>query len=177
MSHLKSEKNDIGSLYDASLNAYDILYWEEQLNKYEGVFKFIQGESINILDIGVGTGRCFSKCLRKDYYLIGIDLSYLSLKRSFNRGEYLNVDLIYGDGEDPPLRLDSIDYIISITVIHHFKDPKNFISRIFNNAGRGILLSFLNKVFNKDFIDSIASKYGCISTRLGNDYLIFCKKI
>ena len=174
---MNNEKDDIGSLYDASVDAYDVLYEEEQLEKYEKVFRLIGDDELNLLDVGVGTGRYFSKFVGYKYYLIGIDLSYFSLRRSFIRGESLDVDLICGDGENPPIRLDSIDYLISVTVIHHFKNPEHFLHKILNEVKRGVYVSFLNKVFNKDYVNNLASKYGCKLRQLGNDYLIFCKKI
>jgi SAM-dependent methyltransferase len=177
VSSLKNKKDNIGSLYDASVDAYDMLYKEEQLEKYREVFRLIKGGRLNILDIGVGTGQYFCEYLNDEYYLIGIDISYLSLRRSFSRSEYLYVDLVYGDGEDPPIRLNSIDYLISITVIHHFKNPSKFLYKVLNKVRRGVFLSFFNKVFNREYVNNLASKYGCVSMPLGNDYLILCKKI
>lgn len=171
---MKKHKDDIGELYNASVDAYDILYWDEQLEKYSEVFKHISNESSNILDIGIGTGIYFDKFLTEEYYIIGIDLSIRSLERAFKRGYNHYIDLILCDGENPPLRLDAIDYLISITVMHHFKNPDLFLYRVLSSIGKGIIVSFLNKVFAREDIEKMINHSYCHIRSILNDYFLIC---
>jgi len=169
---MKFSKKYIASLYDYSLDAYDKLYLVEQKTKYKYVLNWIGRDFNDILDIGVGSGIYFDD-LFSNYYIIGIDISVRSLKKAFSRGINRIVDLILSDGEHPPIRDHSIDYVISITVLHHFNDIENFIRQVFKIVREGIALSLLDKVYKKRFIASICKKYGFEYKKVKNDYILF----
>ena len=171
---MKMYKDKVGELYDASIDAYDILYWDEQLEKYSEVFKYIGDDIVNVLDVGVGTGIYFDSFLKEEYYLVGIDLSFKSLKRAFKRGVNHYIDLILCDGESPPLRLDELDYLISITVMHHFRNPRLFIKRVLSSIKKGVIISFLNKVFKREDIENMLRDSICQIKNILNDYILIC---
>jgi len=168
---MKSQKKYIAFLYDCSLNAYDKLYSEEQKAKYHFILNWIKKYFNNILDIGIGTGIYFDN-LTNDYYIIGVDISFKSLKKAYLRGIHKSIDLILSDGEYPPIREQSIDYLISITVLHHFKDVYSFIKRIYELVRKGFALSLLDRVYNKEFISKLSREFGFKYTKVENDYIL-----
>ena len=173
---MKGDSIDIGALYDASVDAYDTLYMDEQLGKYAFIFDHIGGlKGRTILDIGVGTGLYFM-ILSDNLYLIGLDTSFKSLEKAFKRALRYYVDLVYCDGEDPPIRLESIDVIVSVTTVHHFRDVESFLERMLSSEASRIYITFLDKVFNEDYMKKVASRYGCSYRHIVNDYILMCIK-
>ncbi len=172
-----SGDRDIGKLYDCSVDAYDKLYYSEQNEKYKSIRDNINVIGCNFVDLGVGTGLYFENFLCESIYLIGIDLSIKSLYKAYGRGLKYYVDLIYSDAQYPPIRLDSIDVLMSVTTVHHFKDIELFISRIMESEVKHIFISFLEKVFSEDYIKALADRFRCSYWKVANDYMLYCSKI
>jgi|GEM_PF-1262211 len=172
-----SGNRDIGELYDYSVDAYDKLYYSEQNEKYKSIKDSIDVVGYNLIDLGVGTGLYFENFLCESIYLIGIDLSIKSLYKAYNRGLNYYVDLIYSDAESPPVRLNSIDVLMSVTTVHHFKDIELFVSRTMDSGVKYVFISFLEKVFSEDYIRALTNRFGCSYWKAANDYMLYCSKI
>ncbi len=81
-------------------------------------------EGDTVLDLGSGAGFdafLAAKRVGKSGKVIGVDFSEEMIKRAKNNAkdyEYKNVDFVYGDIEDLPIKDNSIDVIISNCVIN-----------------------------------------------------------
>ena len=114
--------------YDRLSSSYDMLYGEEQREKYEEIFRHAVGKELGIiLDIGCGTALLL-EYLRNNHgheftYYIGVDKS-VGMLRVAKRRRGAEADLIQADAHNIPLREKSIDKTLAITVIHHLDEKK-----------------------------------------------------
>ncbi len=165
-------KSEISNYYNIISRSYDELYGDEQLSKYIITLssKLINLNNMkNILDIGCGTGL-LAKYLAKmigseNIHYIGIEISYLLLRKANQNYENILVDYILTDGEDPPIRVQSIDLITLYTVAHHFQDPIESIVRLIKKGGKSIIATFLSE--KEKFINNLLSK---IQDEIGFDF-------
>ena len=113
--------------YDRLSTCYDMLYGEEQREKYREVFKGLQRELGVVLDIGCGTALLLEYMRNSPHheftYYIGVDKSIGMLRVAKRRGG-AEADLIQADAHHIPLREKSIDKALAITVIHHLEEEK-----------------------------------------------------
>ncbi|MCS7132521.1 MAG: class I SAM-dependent methyltransferase [Aigarchaeota archaeon] len=111
-----------GQIYDVPAEGYDELYGKEQYEKYV-VASAALGESIRefsiVADIGCATGL-FGEYLRSvgfEGLYIGVDVleDRLEIMRRKSSGSWMPIQ---ADAEHLPLRTNSIDLAVCITVIH-----------------------------------------------------------
>jgi ubiquinone/menaquinone biosynthesis C-methylase UbiE len=87
----------------------------------------------SVADVGCGTGR-FAEPLQSRFQarVIGIDPSREMLKRAIQKSAGERVQYVIGQGEDIPLRGDSMDLVFMSMVFHHFSD----VSRVLGECRR-----------------------------------------
>jgi len=165
-------KAEISNYYNTISKSYNELYGEEQLTKYKSTLssKLINLDNVEtILDVGCGSGllaKYLAKILRKEnIYYIGIEISHHLLRKAKRNHEDIFVDYILTDGEDPPIRLQSIDLITLYTVVHHFQDPINSIINLIKRGGRSIIVTFLCE--DEAFINNLLLK---IQINMGSNF-------
>lgn len=97
-------------------------YFEEQQAKYDMILKNIKLEpTMIILDHGCGTGLLLE---RLEQTTIGLDISIELLKSAKDRVKNrYGKHLIKGDVDNLPLRSNTIDLVISVTVIQNTPVP------------------------------------------------------
>jgi 2-polyprenyl-3-methyl-5-hydroxy-6-metoxy-1,4-benzoquinol methylase len=85
-----------------------------------------------VLDLGCGAGMLIAALPREGTTAIGIDVSMtwlVAAKRLIT--EFGGVPILAAAlGESLPLRLDTLDSVISLDVIEHVRDPETFLSEI-----------------------------------------------
>ncbi|MFX1467682.1 MAG: class I SAM-dependent methyltransferase [Promethearchaeota archaeon] len=150
--------------------------FDEELNTNESDGKKM-GDGRLILDLGCGTGFSSEILMQNGFRVIGIDIlnDMLSKARDKKRNdeEYKNLELILADINFLPIRVNSIDHIISISsynfIIHGLQnygekvklinDTAKYIYKTLKKMGR-IVIEFYPKdnqelkIFNKSFINN-----------------------
>lgn len=141
----------LDQIYDVPAERYDELYGEEQYEKYE-IASSALGKSIQefniVADIGCATGL-FGEYLRSKGFeglYIGIDMLEDRLKaaRQKSNGSWM---LIQADAERLPLRTNSIDLVVCITVIH-LLNVENAVRELVRISRGIIILTLLKKRFD-----------------------------
>jgi tRNA (cmo5U34)-methyltransferase len=99
----------------------------------------VSGESINILDLGCGTGRELSYLFRRmpGARITGIDIAAKMLEKLQDtyRDRMEQITLIRGDYAAYPLGKDCYDYAASVQSLHHFPpEEKTVVYRKIHNA-------------------------------------------
>ncbi|MFX1327487.1 MAG: class I SAM-dependent methyltransferase [Promethearchaeota archaeon] len=150
--------------------------FDEELNTNESDGKKM-GDGRLILDLGCGTGFSSEILMQNGFRVIGIDIlnDMLSKARDKKRNdeEYKNLELILADINFLPIRVNSINHIISISsynfIIHGLQnygekvklinDTAKYIYKTLKKTGR-IVIEFYPKdnqelkIFNKSFINN-----------------------
>lgn len=80
------------------------------------------------MDVGCGNGKYLQCNVENDYYIVGTDRSKNLLEICQQKDE--KSSLFVADSLKLPVRNSSVDYVISIAVIHHFSTPEMRIHAI-----------------------------------------------
>lgn len=120
---IKFEKENVHLIYDKIASHFNVtrVYSSKKIIKYVNK---LESSSI-ICDIGCGNGRNLN--LRKDCFFLGIDINISLLKSDKNN---INKDIILSDNLLLSIRNNSVDSILSISVIHHFSSYSRRIKAI-----------------------------------------------
>lgn len=120
-------KKSVQLKYDMYANTYDILYREEQWGKYSSIKPLIRPNARILLDAGCATGLLYEYLLQVTpsslHTYIGVDISLEMVKKAklkFTMDP--KVDFINADAEYMPLKDNSIDVALSITVFNNLYD-------------------------------------------------------
>ena len=149
-------KEGVRRLYDDLAEIYDhsrLLYLTRRLERCEEEVTREWLERIDppILDVGCGSGRYSLKSASKGVETISIDLSLkmlkVLLKKLEDHGLKENVHVILADGENLPLRDDSLRGLLCTLTFDHFQEPKKAISEFSRvlRVGGLCVISTLNK--------------------------------
>ena len=161
------------------------------------------GDSSLILDLGCGTGFSSEILIENGFRVIGIDilddmlLKARDKKKDFE--EYKDLELILADINFLPLKVNSIDHIISISsynfIIHGLQnygekvklinDTARYIYKILKKMGRVVIEFYPKddqelKIFNKSFINNGFEGFMVKSNpnqKSGQTYLLLKKKL
>jgi len=117
--------------YNTTSRGYDELYGEEQMEKYIEVMKEIENlKDKVVLDIGCGTG-IMEGMLIEAKHIIGLDISIEMIKIAKGKyGKYYNISWVNADAENLPIKSESIDLSLMITVIQNTPNPLNALGEI-----------------------------------------------
>jgi len=110
-----------------------------------------------ILEAGCGAGRIvfeLSRSASSSTFIIGLDFSltalYKAKKQSRIYGRAFNQDFLLADIRNLPLKTSTFDFILSLGVIEHFKNPTPLLAemrRVLKNDGKLFLETPNRKVF------------------------------
>ncbi len=123
------------NIYNTNKNKFDdkwgkeVLYGSFVRNDLVNFFKNDRNESINVLDIGCGTGATllYIKNLYKNANLYGIEKGKNSAKIANSYADVINEDV---EKVIFPYEENFFDYIILGDVLEHLKDPWKFITNL-----------------------------------------------
>lgn len=82
----------------------------------------------SVLDVGAGKNCLFAKYKNKNFKLIGIDISDDELMHNIELDEKIMADIT----KEIPLPTNSIDLVVSRSVLEHLSDLENFIKQTKN---------------------------------------------
>lgn len=150
---MRLNKRKISSIFNE--HAARAFFWEEKKifgKKIPNPYKaFIDGVIFNllgeiksneiILDVACGLGRWALPLSRRTKYYVGCDISKKSLK--FVRRN-LEVDVVLCDGENLPIRNESIDLVFSAHTIEHYPNIEKGLSeihRVMKQEGRFLCIT------------------------------------
>jgi ubiquinone/menaquinone biosynthesis C-methylase UbiE len=113
--------------YDDVAPAYDRRY---ERNRYDGVAgvlrRFIgESESIDVAEVGCGTGHWLAQCCNRARTVTGLDLSHQMLQRA--RTAASCALLVRGRAEAFPWANGAFDRLFCINAMHHFDDAGAFM--------------------------------------------------
>lgn len=148
--------------------------FDERLN-VNGVTEINLGKSYLILDLGCGTGYSSEILIQNGFRVVAIDILYdmISKAREKKRtsDNFKDLEFILSDINNLPIRVNSIDHIISISsynfIIHGLEnygekvkllnDTSKYLHNILKRHGRVVIEFYPKddnelKMFNKSFI-------------------------
>jgi len=110
---IKFEKENVHFIYDKIASHFNVtrIYSSKKIIEY---INKLENGSI-ICDVGCGNGRNLN--LRKDCFCIGVDINISLIK---SNKDYINKNIIISDNLLLFIKSNSIDSVLSISVIHHF---------------------------------------------------------
>lgn len=128
-----NKKLCVMKMYNATAHLYNMRYEEEQRLKISFILNKIKPkENEVVLDIGCGTGILFKMVNCKS--IIGVDISINMLKEAKKEGK---ADLILADGEYLPIKDESVDVVISATVLNLVEDKERFLNEAMRCLKKG----------------------------------------
>ncbi|MFX0104677.1 MAG: methyltransferase domain-containing protein [Candidatus Hodarchaeota archaeon] len=135
------------------------------------------GKSPLVLDLGCGSGFSSEILIENGFRVIGIDILYDMLSKAGekkkNFKEYKDLELILADINYLPIKVNSVDHIISVSsynfITHGLQnygkkakllnDTAKYLNKILKNDGRVVIEFYPKdnqelKMFNKSFINN-----------------------
>ena len=112
----------------------------------------LSGKTSTALEVGMGTGRVFTRLATRSAYLVGIDPDVSMAKHTSDRmtsssdAKQPNFDLLVADGEHLPFRDAVFDSVVCVRVLRYFDGPGKAIEnicRVLRPRGR-LVLEFTN---------------------------------
>jgi ubiquinone/menaquinone biosynthesis C-methylase UbiE len=148
----KQNNKDIINRYDITSDSYDELYGEEQIEKFNEVFKNIEPKG-KIADIGCGTGLLLEYLINNDkfknvYLYVCFDLSINMLKIANDRAIRHHCDkcfMIKGNAEYLPFKDKEFDYVFSFSTVNLLDNPDKSIEEM-KRIGKNVIISFVKKL-------------------------------
>lgn len=123
----------------------------ESYNKYEFYYIYYNLDKlpnkVTLLDIGCGYGNIIRMSKDVFKFIIGIDISEITLntlKKLLNcKNTLLNIDLIVADVETMPFRQNTIDAVTAYSIIHHLPNINKSLTEIHRVLKLGgVLIAF-----------------------------------
>jgi ubiquinone/menaquinone biosynthesis C-methylase UbiE len=160
----------IRNLYDKTYDSYDVLYGDEQLEKYFVTLRHIRPKGL-VLDVGCGTALLL-EFLSKTYMLSDIDLyvcldfslgmltKAIARTRSLCLRGGLKCLVIAGDAQSLPFKDNVFDIVYSFTVIDLLDDPLKGINEALRVSKGVAVISALKKLKTWKLLEQLGEKIG-----------------
>lgn len=102
--------------------------------------RFSKGKTLNILDVGCGTGHYMQEILKRNHRVVGTDIAFGMLTKARQKLNIYNnkSSLINANIENLPFENESFDAILCIGVIEYLPDLQNALkelNRLVKNEG------------------------------------------
>jgi ubiquinone/menaquinone biosynthesis C-methylase UbiE len=129
-----------------TLEAYNEIYRQDDLLQRDSFYLWLLGllkpEADRILlDISCGQGRLVTLAKARGVNAIGLDFAVQGLYKGYRDSP--EAGWVAGDGENLPVRGESIDYITHIGSLEHYLDPEagaREIARVLKPSGKACIL-------------------------------------
>jgi len=176
--------------------------FDEKLNGNNGT-GIKMGKSYLILDLGCGTGYSSEILIHNGFRVVGIDILYDMISKAREKKkisqDFKTLELILADINFLPIRVNSVDHIISISsynfITHKMEnfgekvkllnDTGKYVNSILKQDGRVVIEFYPKddnelKMFNKSFINNGFKGYMIKSNpnqKSGQTFLLLKKKM
>jgi ubiquinone/menaquinone biosynthesis C-methylase UbiE len=127
--------------------SYDQLYTEDWLGKHRNdtqiqmMVDLVKAGPGLFLDVACGLGFAMEEAEARGAKAVGLDISFMALKKSEEVKPGLKV--VQGNGEQLPWADETFDYVICTGSLEHFLNPElgvREISRVLKSTGRSAIL-------------------------------------
>jgi ubiquinone/menaquinone biosynthesis C-methylase UbiE len=142
---MTAKQLEIQRRYDLTSRIYESRYQEVQRGKYASVSAEIPSSNV-ILDLGCGTGMFFSELSNRAKLLVATDISIEMLRHANSRPQMAL--LFQSDASHLPLRCQSLDAVVSVTMLQNAPEPLKVISeiaRVLKSGGVAAITSLRRK--------------------------------
>lgn len=173
------EKNSFDSFFISDGRDSKINYSEKEIKRV--ISRLPAGAIVLELGCGAGEHTAFLAGLRKDIYLIAVDISPKSVLETRERiradkKAKCKVYCFVADAETLPLKENTIDSVIAVMFFHHVLSPRESvkeIKRILSTKGVGLVVD----IVSNNPLNTLPRKLfpyfpNFIKKRLSNDYLL-----
>jgi len=170
-------------------------YWASDdvlVDQFDNIFSLEKINNKIIADIGAGTGRVVKTFLKFNpsmvYAVEPSDIGVSKIARDFEKND--NLQIIQSDGLNFQTK-ELCDYIFSLGVIHHIKDPTDVLTNIRKNLKKNgkiiiwvygyennfIYICFYKIIskFTKYFPDKLLYVFANLLNLILQPYIILCK--
>lgn len=128
-------------------------WWDHNTLRYHQHFvfsalkKFAKGKTLKIGDIGCGSGMYCMQLVNMGHQVIGIDFAERTLLVAKDRGCKKDVLLCSGDANELPIKIGSLDAVLSIGLLQTANDPWKQLAQLdfVLKPGGVLLLSTLSR--------------------------------
>jgi len=138
-------------------------YWAARIReeKYEEVYwnKFFESLKITtgdfVLEVGVGEGRNAARLLSEGAEYVGVDISRTMLNKARDKlrtNHFEKTDLIVGDAQALPFKMDSFDKAVSLATIFFLPDQKQAIRELLHVSRTRVGIEFRNSANPRIFL-------------------------
>lgn len=159
--------------YNTIANSYNELHGEEQLQKFMFINNIVPIKG-KVLDIGCGDCQ-LSAIFNTDYK--GVEpAKQLVLKSKFKKHFDLK-NIQFTKAEDMILK-EEFDIIISVTVAHHFTNPKKVFLKCKKHLKKeGVLIVSIlkNSTSYQNLLEILSSLFSVKIVNQGKDIIFICK--
>ncbi len=130
--------------YDVIAKSYNALHGREQEQKYKAILniaKPLLEKTINMLDIGCGTGLA-SKYFKNIYnQYVGIDNSYEMLALAVTNSNSDKTLFTLASAEELPFKNKAFNFIICVTAMHNFANPRKALKEMLRVATSNAIIA------------------------------------
>lgn len=175
----KKAETSFDRFFSCVVGEKKINYSEEEMSSF---VKNLPKNSL-ILELGCGAGEhtAFLSSLRKDIWLLAIDLSFKSIletKKRLSKQKNIKcqVDFMVADAEKLPLKNNSFDGVLAVMFFHHVASPQKSlreIKRIVKNEGKSLIVDLIGNnsfmVFSRRYFTYLPA---FLKEKFKEDYLL-----
>lgn len=153
-------KKGVQDVYDEIADRYDTskhLHWTRRIEEGESrvIGRWLGDLRTPVLEVGCGTGRYAGKIAESNRVVIALDISLRMLRKAKHRLQKDTgagrIHAVQGDGENIPLRNDSVSGLICTLTFDHFEDCElgaSEFSRVLKPGGLCILSTFSSRTLS-----------------------------
>jgi 2-polyprenyl-3-methyl-5-hydroxy-6-metoxy-1,4-benzoquinol methylase len=107
----------------------DTLVYAEHITRYRFAGQFVAGKSV--LDVASGSGYGSELLMAAGATrVVGVDCAREAVEYSLGEHAVGEPDYVVGDAEEPPLRTDAFDVIVSFETLEHVYDPGQMLGEL-----------------------------------------------
>jgi ubiquinone/menaquinone biosynthesis C-methylase UbiE len=180
-----NQKRRIMRRYNQSARVYDTQYLDEQGTKITTIMQNVHMPQGNrILDAGCGTGLLFRNVVDRADFILGIDISRGLVQEAIKKARsYRNAALVLADADNMPLRDESFDTILAVTLLQNMPIPSATLTELKRVAKQtaSIVVTGLKKHFTQEgFLRMLRDADLTVDVLklddMGRDYISICHK-